>query len=233
MILAIDSGNTRVKWALADEQGAFSGLAAADRGASLAQLGDAAGQASAACGCDVAGPERRKEIEGALAGVPCAWIEARAEACGVLSRYRPGQLGADRWCALLGLRSSCGWGLAVMAGTAVTVDALQEDGEFRGGLILPGRRLMHESLARAARLPQVPSDAPAPDPSSTAAAIAAGSLHAAAGAVLLFARRVQFEDAPLVLCGGDAGQLAALLPGSRIDAHLVLRGALAAYGAQA
>lgn len=72
------------------------------------------------------------------------------------NRYQhPAQLGADRWCAALGLAALnyCAPGqthLIVSAGTATTVDVMthRPSGglEFCGGWILPGVRLMVESL---------------------------------------------------------------------------------------
>ena len=226
-ILAIDSGNSRIKWALA-EAGRLGAIAAVDRREGLAPLTAAAGPAAAAVGCDVAGVDQRRAIEQALAGLPCRWLAAGdGRPSGMRSRYRDGQLGADRWCALLGLHCRHGWGMAVMAGTAITVDFLDADGVFHGGLILPGRRLMHTSLAAAAVLPAVADDAPLAEPLSTEAAIAAGSIHAAAGAVRLFAARHRLDEERIFICGGSAAALAELLPASVPDPQLVLRGIVA------
>ena len=228
-LLVIDSGNSRIKWALADRS-ELGPIAAVDREASLAPLQEAAEGAGPvpAVGCDVAGASQRRKIEQAVSR-PCRWIDAAAtNTAGVRSRYRSGQLGADRWCALLGLRQRHGWGIAVTAGTAITVDFLAEDGVFHGGLILPGRRLMHEALAAATALPAVAADADMAEPLSTEAAIAAGSLHAAAGAVRAFAQQHQVAETRIFLCGGSANSLALLLPESNLDLQLVLRGIVVA-----
>jgi len=76
----------------------------------------------------------------------------------ITNRYQhPAQLGADRWCAALGLAALnyCARGqthLIVSAGTATTVDVIAHRSsgglEFCGGWILPGVRLMVESLQR-------------------------------------------------------------------------------------
>ena len=230
-LLAIDSGNSRIKWAAA-ERGRIGPITAVDRNAGLAALQEAAAGAGRIVGCDVAGAEQRRTIEAALGSRSCSWIAAGAgKSAGVRSRYRAGQLGADRWCALLGLRQQHGWGIAVTAGTAITVDFLDKDGVFPGGLILPGRRLMHEALAGATALPAVPAEAGLAEPRSTEAAIAAGSIHAAAGAVRAFAGRWQVAEARIVLCGGSADAIAELLSGSKIDQQLVLRGIVAAAAA--
>ena len=58
-----------------------------------------------------------------------------------------GQLGADRWAAIVGAwqlyhRPVC----IIDAGTAVTIDAVAQDGCHQGGIILPGLALMYASL---------------------------------------------------------------------------------------
>jgi type III pantothenate kinase len=70
---------------------------------------------------------------------------------------RPGTVGTDRLA-----QASAAWGRArgacvvVSMGTAITVDAVNARGEFRGGLIAPGLRLMARALREhTARLPEV------------------------------------------------------------------------------
>ena len=83
------------------------------------------------------------------------WLVATRAACGVTNRYaNPSQLGADRWAAIVAARRRATAGgqspmpvVVVNAGTAVTIDALDADGVFRGGVILPGMRLMLQALA--------------------------------------------------------------------------------------
>ena len=124
-------------------------------------------------GVNVAGEAARVRVEAQLARwrVTPEWLTASAAACGVTNRYaRPAQLGADRWASLVAAwRRSTATDLfppacvVVNAGTAVTIDALDADGVFRGGLILPGMRLMLQALAentaglkiRAGRVPAV------------------------------------------------------------------------------
>jgi len=72
----------------------------------------------------------------------------------------PGQLGADRWVAALGLAALgiCKSGdqlLVISAGTATTADLITclgpHDLIFQGGWIIPGARLMHQSLFKNTR----------------------------------------------------------------------------------
>ncbi len=128
----------------------------------------------------------------------------------------PQRLGADRWHALIGARARVRQGAiaVVNAGTATTVDGLDETGNFIGGVIAPGLSLMRASLAAGtARLP-VAEGHYAAHPANTDDAIRTGILEAQLG---LIERRVQRirEIAGgalhLVLSGGAAGQLAPLL----------------------
>ena len=69
----------------------------------------------------------------------------------------PETVGADRLAQASAAWSRCGGACVVVAmGTAITVDVVSRRGEFRGGLIAPGLRLMARSLReRTARLPEV------------------------------------------------------------------------------
>src|SRR4051794_2109068 len=76
------------------------------------------------------------------------WINAAAYQCGVRNYYEEAsQLGSDRWAALIAAwqqqRQGC---LVVDAGTATTIDALSDTGEFLGGIITPGVDLMQKAL---------------------------------------------------------------------------------------
>src|SRR5258708_3801182 len=135
MILAVDCGNSRLKWGL-HENGSWRSLGLADK----------------VVVANGAGRSVRKRLESLFARrsmVP-AWVKAKRYECGVTNGYgRPDQLGPDRWAALIGawsiLRGPC---LVVTAGTATTVDVLRGDGRFIGGGILPGPGLAKRSRAR-------------------------------------------------------------------------------------
>jgi len=105
----------------------------------------------------------------------------------------------------------------VDAGSAVTVDWLDETGAFCGGAIFPGLRLMTEALHNyTALLPLVQITTFAPDvPAvSTRAAVEAGVFWTAAGGVnTLIARMAQRSQEPpaVFLAGGDARLLAPAL----------------------
>jgi len=230
-LLCLDCGNTRLKWGLRDgETWRDQGAVPIEDIASLTQVLAAMPRPAGAIACNVAGPAARGALA-ALAetlGVDLAWSSSAAQQCGVKNGYQdPGQLGVDRWAALIGARSlrvsAC---LVVIAGTATTIDLLDADGVFRGGLILPGIALMRSSLA--ANTAQLPGGGGSYSelPRNTADAIASGCLQATAGAIeRMFARIAAEHDALCMISGGAAAELLPLLdlPLAQID-NLVLEG---------
>src|SRR5690606_11291794 len=139
------------------------------------------------------------------------WLSATAQALGLSNGYaRPGQLGTDRWVAMLGLwahprHQPCGAAVVTQRlasfGTATTIDTISPLGRFEGGVILPGLRLMLTSLVSGtANLPLAGGSSVA-FPSDTHQAIATGALAAQAGAVLrqMLVARERFADVPLRL----------------------------------
>ena len=153
MILCIDSGNSRIKWGLHDGA-AWRETAAVNHAesAKMAELPQRLPMPARVMMSNVAGEAARLAIRQALA----PWlavlheVESTAAAGGVTNLYEnPVLLGVNRWCALIGARAlTAAPCVVVMAGTATTVDTLDGDGRFLGGLILPGLDLMRRSLAR-------------------------------------------------------------------------------------
>jgi type III pantothenate kinase len=120
--------------------------------------------------------------------------------------------------------------VVVDAGSAVTVDYLDEDGAFRGGAILPGLRLMAVALhTYTALLPlvEVPRAVPGVPGTATPAAVTAGIFWAVAGGIrgLIEAYAKLGRAAPEVyLTGGDGELLAAVLPGAVCWPGMTLEG---------
>ena len=154
------------------------------------------------------------------------WVKGEAERCGVRSRYeRPEQLGPYRWAALIAARAlQPGPCLVVNAGTATTVDALSADGEFLGGLILPGIELMRFVLhEHTGRLP-IQEGAFRDLPRNTLDAIETGCRHAQAGAVERMFRATGGNGLCLVSGGGGESLMELLGVPSRYVENLVLEG---------
>lgn len=116
---------------------------------------------------------------------PVQFIVAQPWQCGVRNLYQdPAQLGSDRWAALVGawhhLQKAC---IVVNCGTATTIDALSATGEFLGGIILPGIKLMQNSLLNnTAQLAQQNGTMHV-FPRNTADAIYTGVLRATIGVI--------------------------------------------------
>lgn len=223
MIVCLDSGNTRIKWGVHDGQ-RWLAQGAVDHagGGELAALVTAWPQPEQVLLANVAGNEAAARIRGQLADWQPVLREVKAEAQrgGVTNLYQnPGQLGVDRWCALIGARSltraAC---VVVMAGTATTIDTLDADGNFLGGLILPGNALMRRTLARdTADLPLAAGQY-AEYPRCTDDAIVSGAIEAQVGAIERAFHRLADNSAQCLISGGDA---------QRVADYLVIRHAVA------
>ncbi|MBV8666606.1 MAG: type III pantothenate kinase [Burkholderiaceae bacterium] len=249
MILLIDAGNTRIKWAALNASDAApaplghwqtSGSAPHDQ---IAALEDAwrSLRPTRAIVANVAGPAVAAALQQAVergGGVPPAditWFASQEQAGGVRNGYRQArQLGCDRFASAIGAHALFPDTALIVAtcGTATTIDAITADGVFTGGMILPGLRLMANSLARnTAQLPEViqQSEQLPPFADNTEEAIIAGCIAAQAGAiersVAAYARLHADELVRLLVSGGAA---AALLPHLAIAAthvdNLVLIG---------
>jgi len=155
------------------------------------------------------------------------WLKGEAEACGVKNGYeRPAQLGPDRWAALIAARElepgrAC---LVVNAGTCTTVDALSAGGEFLGGLIVPGVDLMRFVLHEHTGSLPLQSGSFLRTPRNTVDAIETGCRHAQAGAVERMHRVLGGDSACLVSGGGGPALIERLDLPCRYVENLVLEG---------
>jgi type III pantothenate kinase len=217
MLLLIDAGNTRVKWALAD--GAAAWLASGSVAhAQLDRLKDdwRALDFERALISNVAGAAMRERLQAALpSSLAIEWFASTPARAGLQNHYRnPSQLGCDRFASAIGARALMPDTALIVAtcGTATTIDAVSADGMFIGGMILPGLGLMASSLAHnTAQLPQVAQDLRVENPFAdhTEAAIASGCLAAQAGAIeRAVAAHGRHGDVRCILSGGAAPMIA-------------------------
>ncbi|MGH8633860.1 MAG: type III pantothenate kinase [Burkholderiales bacterium] len=232
-ILAIDAGNSRIKWGV-HEDGSWSaqGWVATDRAARLARAWAGLEPPGVIIATNVAGARVARSLALAARRFKrrIRFVRSAVAQCGVRNTYaQPAQLGADRWAALIGARNlHRGPCVVVNAGTTMTVDALDGEGVFLGGMIVPGADLMRAALARnTARLRPRPGRF-AFFPSGTADAIESGAVNALAGAVERMLRFMQQagQAAPLtVLSGGAVQRIAPQLNGAvEVVDNLVLEG---------
>jgi type III pantothenate kinase len=223
---AIDIGNTRLKWALYAAPVPRAVLL--QQGAVFLETIEALADADWAClpppssilGCDVAGEAVRRRVAEQLElwDVEPHWVVPSRHEAGITSHYdHPNRLGADRWVALAGARARVLASgpprptLVVMVGTAVTVDALDADGHFLGGLILPGFGMMLRALELGTAGLKVPTGDVVDFPTNTSDALMSGGSSAIAGAIERQHRKlVQRTGAEplLFMTGGAAVKLA-------------------------
>ncbi len=243
--LAIDVGNTRLKWAqYASPQ---PGAALIAQGAVFLETIDHLAETDwkglappgSMLGCVVAGEgvKRRVEEQLELWDLEPRWVVSSREAGGVTNGYdHPNRLGVDRWVAMIGARHRVlAQGrprpvLVVMVGTAVTVDAVDGAGHFLGGLILPGFGLMLRALEMGTAGLKAPTGEAVDFPTNTSDALMSGGADALAGAVERMYRRLRErtgEEPALVMSGGAAVKLAPIteLPFETVDT-LIFEGLL-------
>ncbi len=233
MILAVDAGNSRVKWGLHDGQDWLrKGWAAVADAESLGAAWSGVVAPERIVVSNVAGGAMRTELERCLSpwGCKTSWITALSEQCGVRNGYRhPGQLGSDRWAALIAAWKRCGRACVVVnAGTAMTADALNDSGKFLGGLIVPGLTTMRRALASNTAALEMSPGQFADFPVCSADAVYSGALSAMAGAVERMMQALGKETGRTPLCllsGGDATALCERLSAeAAIVDNLVLDG---------
>ena len=150
----------------------------------------------------------------------------------------PARIGVDRLAAAAAAHRATptGWATVVVdAGTALTVDAVDAEGIFRGGAIAPGLRLGLNALsAGTSFLPQVELAATTPLlGKNTTDSLRSGALHGSAALVEgLCTRMAAALDHPVAvfLTGGDAPLLQPHIAAAHTcDPDLVLRGLALAY----
>lgn len=227
--LAIDIGNTRLKWAL--YAAPRPGAALLDHGTVFLETIDHLAETqwkklpvpASMLGCVVAGDavKRRVEEQMEIWDLEPRWVVPSAHDAGVTNGYdHPARLGADRWVALIGARhraraaGAAHPALVVMVGTAVTVDALDETGRFIGGMILPGFGLMLRALEMGTAGLKVPTGEVVDFPTNTSDALMSGGANAIAGAIERMNRRLTARTGQAPMClmtGGAAVKLAPMM----------------------
>ncbi len=222
--LAVDVGNTRLKWALYDQ--GKPGAQVIDQGAVFVEHIDDLAEGDwhrlspqTMLGCNVTGDAVRRRIEYQMEAWEAEprWVVAQTEGGGVTNGYDyPTRLGADRWASMVGAR----WHLShrihpvkptpllvVMVGTAVTIDALDANGNFLGGVIIPGHGIMLKALESGTAGLRVPTGEVCDFPLNTSDGLTSGGTFAITGAIETMQRRTAKHCGaePLTLMTGGAG----------------------------
>jgi len=220
MRLLVDVGNSRVKWACYDGQRLSRQSACDSDGAdfesNLKSLWKALPAPEQVVYCAVAGQalaERLEALTTALWELRARRLVAGQPVLGLRCHYhQPGQLGADRWAAMIGAFTRIRGALCVIdCGTAVTVDALTADGRHQGGLIIPGLVLMRRALGdHTSGIGQVHDGGIDPASVDTRGAVSTGCVLAVAAFIDRAVRVYQdliSETMHIVLTGGDSSMV--------------------------
>jgi type III pantothenate kinase len=238
-LLALDVGNTRLKWAQYDS--AMPGAKLLAQGAVFLEnidklADDEAGDwrtiaaPSKILGCIVAGDAiKRRVIEQLeLWDIAPNWVISSPQEAGMTNGYdHPARLGSDRWVAMIGARhrllrrgisKPC---VVVMVGTAVTVEAIDEAGHFLGGIILPGHGIMLRALESGTAGLHVPTGEVMDFPTNTSDALTSGGTFAIAGAVQRMVDHLSRRSgqAPACIMTGGAGWK--MVPSMSVEVELV------------
>jgi type III pantothenate kinase len=156
MILLIDIGNSRIKWALISEDDWQGGEPLVRGNRAFKDIARPAWKeleppqrVIVAC---VAGDDYAKSVKTWIKRrwkIDAEFMQAEAQCCGVINAYQdPERLGVDRWACLIAAHGLYDVPVCIAdCGTAITIDALATDGKHLGGLIVPGLDLMVSSLS--------------------------------------------------------------------------------------
>jgi type III pantothenate kinase len=211
MVIAIDAGNSALKAAVVEGDHVGSTRRIATGG-----HGHAPGEGVRALLEDLSYEARRLARDGdvvvSLVSVVPAWTAGVRSACDALGielhvatpatiplptrLATPDRTGADRLLAAWAARERRGSPVIVVdLGTATTVDAVDRDGHFAGGAILPGVEMGVAALAtRTAQLPHVTVAMPASALGlDTASAIRSGTVLGHLGAIRELVARMSAE----------------------------------------
>ncbi|GHC37513.1 type III pantothenate kinase [Aidingimonas halophila] len=217
MILDLDIGNTLSKWRLKDtasseirSRGAVWTREEWRPGADIPDLDVVEAVRISSVAREAVLQETVTLLKRQVGAVHVA--RSAAEALGVSNGYRePGRLGVDRWMGSLAGYQLAGACCCVDCGSAITIDFVLPGGRHLGGYILPGLRLMKESLQLGTRNVAIDPDSEADEllapGRNTVEAVNHGIFMAAVSAVNRIYSEVCDREGvalPLLMTGGDA-----------------------------
>lgn len=227
-VLLVDVGNSRIKWRLTGDAYAegFCPLNVLTNGVPLAWKSLPAPEWVMVS--QVSNDPVREGLRQWCAerwNVVAHFADATSKVPGIENHYGdPRQLGVDRWLAMVAARRLGDEAVIVIdCGTAITMDLVNRDGIFLGGMILPGRRMSEAAFRqRVPYLEPASESEPAFPSTNTSDAIALGIRTALVASLDRFvdnATALLGEKPVLRFTGGDGRWLRALYIG---DAHVHL-----------
>lgn len=226
MKLLVDIGNSRVKWAVMDQNGlnetqyfqrSKTGIKAA-----LNKAWKNLTDIEAIYVANVAGEKLAQQLSEWTEKhwqLSPSFITSEKKRFGVTNAYDdPEKLGVDRWLSLIAARQHARQTQCVIdCGTAMTIDIVNNTGQHQGGMILPGLGLMRNSLAtHTDALTEMPDEKEFKTlATNTFSAIQAGTLYSISATLerIIHDLKQTFNNQiRFIITGGDAEQLLKLLP---------------------
>lgn len=244
-MLTIDIGNSRIKWALWQEDKIVaSGERSYDRRnpepafETWAEL-DLPEAVNVVCVAAEPIKQALNDWMQANWSIAPTYLATTSALNGVTNAYaEPEQHGVDRWAALLGAHEICQQPVCIIdAGTAITIDLMDALGNHLGGRIMPGLALMRTALSAGTAGIAESEGQITEFASNTADAVSSGTLHmlhAALAEVCESARAQLGNEMKIIITGGSAAEIMYMenLPPMHHEPDLVLIGLHAAMSQQ-
>ena len=238
MKLLMDLGNSRCKYAMLENENITEiesiTYSNNDKLSAIKPLLNGANNVKQVIICSVLDDQMNEQLEQLFVGYNVEqiyFLEPEAESYGItLDHYNAKQLGADRLAAMIGAQEKFkGIKCIVDCGTAITIDALDDVGKHRGGVIFPGDRSMKNALLQDTDINyNEVTDAFNVFARSTQEAIHSGCLSAVLGGIQFVINEMQTKIGlfdKIILTGGNAEHLLPILfTDAVLESNLVLDG---------
>ncbi len=234
MILAIDSGNTNIKWGIYDGHKWLTlEIATHFDYCLLAETWKSLPSLSQIIISNVAGLSVKNSLTDLLpiASRKPLWIESTLFSCGLKNNYYySNTLGSDRWASMIAIwnkfHEPC---IVATVGTALTVDMISAKGDFVGGVIAPGIRILNNSLVGHTSLSGAETGTYDSFSLSTENALFTGVIDSLVGVIekaySAMLNKYHYKEMHCILSGGDSKVLLPYLePEFIIIDNLVLKG---------
>lgn len=239
MYLLIDVGNTRIKWLVVD--GAYNDT----QSASYGNFDEFLQFINSLKSCNVqillAAVNQGNELIKALkeAGFNQITVAVtKSEQLGVHNSYQqPERMGIDRWLAMVAAytiekEKGRSKGLIIVdAGSALTVDVVNQEGHHLGGYIVPGlmmaQQMLFQNTERVIQYDESQENRHIKGQfnnlgNNTLQCVEYGVINQLTALVQSVANR--YSDYEIIFTGGDSEMLANFFTAGRVDKNLVLKG---------
>jgi type III pantothenate kinase len=237
--LLLDCGNSRVKWMFRTCKGVKTGAMVLGAEGAIEGLKEELAEEciTAIAVASVRSIEASADL---VAQLECCFsqkvyiAEVSKSACGLTNHYQHTEkLGVDRWLAAIAAFKRLGKAVVVVdAGSAITVDYVDNRGCYEGGFIAPGLGLLCGALQLGTEAVHFSSNYANKEMTaglSTDEAVARGVLHMATGYIKSASSKLSVQakqkDLTVIITGGDALQLLSVMEKKyEYIEHLVLEG---------